>query len=316
MVKLKHYQWDFVQSEFCPEPGYVLKFTNKTFAGFFDDHFATNIYSDVFAGEGTSKYNRLRSFIKASPPHIVIELLNLLWAEKNRGRDQEIEKVSHAVNGDWGTANIEQLEFLVERAAIEDEHFSKLVNEIGARPAHTSEPLLRRLSSDWTLDTVTTEFERALENIDKDPEASITAASSLLESICRSIVVGRGSGLPKNMDIQSLYKPVRDILSLNPSTIGDIGEVENDVRQILSALFTTVSGVGALRTHTGTAHGREKGFRRVDPRIARLAVNTAATISLFLIETWERKFPDDKLQVSSEVQETLPSSTSARDQGL
>jgi hypothetical protein len=44
-----------------------------------------------------------------------------------------------------------------------------------------------------------------------------------------------------------------------------------------------------LRTHGGDAHGREKGFKRIDARIARLALNAASTIALFLIETWERK---------------------------
>jgi hypothetical protein len=46
----------------------------------------------------------------------------------------------------------------------------------------------------------------------------------------------------------------------------------------------------ALRTHAGDAHGREKGFARIDPRIARLAIHAASTVALFLIETWERKF--------------------------
>ena len=43
-----------------------------------------------------------------------------------------------------------------------------------------------------------------------------------------------------------------------------------------------------MRTHGGDAHGREKGFRRIDPRIARLAINAASSLALFLIETWER----------------------------
>ena len=30
-------------------------------------------------------------------------------------------------------------------------------------------------------------------------------------------------------------------------------------------------------------------YRRIDPRIARLAIHAASTVALFLIETWERK---------------------------
>ena len=56
-----------------------------------------------------------------------------------------------------------------------------------------------------------------------------------------------------------------------------------------------VQGVGALRTHAGDAHGRERGFRRIDPRIARLSIYSASAVILFLIETWEKKHPTKKL---------------------
>jgi hypothetical protein len=47
----------------------------------------------------------------------------------------------------------------------------------------------------------------------------------------------------------------------------------------------------SLRTHAGDAHGRERGHSRVDERIARLAIHSASTVSLFLIETWQKKYP-------------------------
>jgi Abortive infection C-terminus len=60
---------------------------------------------------------------------------------------------------------------------------------------------------------------------------------------------------------------------------------------ILSGLATVVEGIGALRTHGGDAHGRERGYKRLDRRIASLAIHAASTIALFLIETWQRKYP-------------------------
>ncbi len=54
-----------------------------------------------------------------------------------------------------------------------------------------------------------------------------------------------------------------------------------DIRQTLSGLTLVAKGIGALRTHGGDVHGREKGFRRIDPRIARLSLNAA-------IETWSK----------------------------
>ncbi|WP_406600624.1 abortive infection family protein [Thermohalobaculum sediminis] len=67
------------------------------------------------------------------------------------------------------------------------------------------------------------------------------------------------------------------------------------MRQILAGLTTAVSGIGSLRTHSGDAHGRERGTRRIDKRVAELAINSASSISLFLIATWEKRFPGKDL---------------------
>tara|TARA_R110002051_G_scaffold1008_1_gene4918 strand:+ start:50308 stop:51204 length:897 start_codon:yes stop_codon:yes gene_type:complete len=297
VAKLKHYQWDKLRKWFCPEAGYVLDFTSKTFAQFFEDHFEVNIYADTFSEFGTSKWNRLRAFITTAPPHVVVELLNNLWKNRNSQRDDEIYQAFRHAESDWSTGSQEHSNWLSEFAAQEDDEFKHLIVELAELPSHTSTPHLRRLSSEWTLDTVDLDLRRALENTEKDPEAAITAASSLVESLCRSIILARGADLPKDMDISSLYKVVRDLLDLNPKKELKTSEIEGDIRSVLSGLGTVLLGIGALRTHAGTAHGRQKGFTRVDPRIARLAVNSASSLSLFLIETWGMKFPDDKLKI-------------------
>ena len=63
------------------------------------------------------------------------------------------------------------------------------------------------------------------------------------------------------------------------------------MREILGGLNSTIQGIGALRTHAGDAHGRERGFRRIDARIARLAIHAAAGAAMFIIETWQKKYP-------------------------
>lgn len=297
MAKLKHYQSDQIKEWFCPSPGYVLDFSNRTFAEFFDDHFAVNIYADAFSKHGTSKYNRLLAFIELSPPHVVIELLNLLWKRKTVARDEEIEVATMKCESDVWTVSTEYVAALAESAALEDRPFQILINEIASLPSHSTAPHLQKVTSAWTLDTVDVEVVRALENLEKDPEAAITAASSMIESVCRSILLARGLDLPKQLDIKSLYKEVRETLGLSPGKLGLGAEIEADVRTVLGALGNAVQGIGALRTHAGTAHGRERGFRRVDPRIARLAVNSAFALALFLVETWEKRFPDDKLDI-------------------
>lgn len=295
MARLKHFQRDQVRNWFCPEPGYVLDFTNRTFAEFFEDHFEVNIYSDTFSEKGTSKFNRLLAFIDVAPPHLVIELLKLLWARKNAERDDNIEAVRNRLHMDDFTITVEHLEALVLCADLEDKPFDKLISDLASMPSHNATPHLERLSADWTLDTLDREFRRAFESVESDPEAAVTAACAMLESIFRSILIAREITLPKNLDIKTLYKAAREPLGISPDKNVYKTEIEADVRTVLAAIGNTIQGIGALRTHAGTAHGRERGFGRIDPRIARLAVNASSAIALFLVETWEKRFPEDKL---------------------
>jgi hypothetical protein len=141
-----------------------------------------------------------------------------------------------------------------------------------------------------SFDTVRRDLDRALASADSDPEDAITSACSTLESLCRSILAELALTLPDRRDLQELYRAIREPLGLSPA--GNLpSEVATDVRTILSGLITTVQGIGALRTHSGDAHGRERGFDRVEPRLARLAIHAASTVSLFIIETWQRRFP-------------------------
>lgn len=177
--------------------------------------------------------------------------------------------------------------------------FDKLVLEnegINARLARLSEAgkvigaLAEKLDV-INFDTVRRDLDRALASADADPEDAVTAACSAIESVCRSILVELGEPLPTKKDIQGLYRAVRVPLDLSPDRTNLPTEVAEDIRNILSGLNTSIQGIGALRTHAGDAHGRERGFARIDPRIARLAINSASAVILFLVETWQRKYP-------------------------
>lgn len=142
-----------------------------------------------------------------------------------------------------------------------------------------------------SFDTVQRDVDRALASIEADPEDAITAACSTIESVCRSILIELGEPLPAKKDVQGLFNAVKGPLGLSPDR-GDLDPlIAGDVRTTLGGLATVIHGVGALRTHAGDAHGRERGYARVDARIGRLSIHAASTVALFLIETWQRKFP-------------------------
>jgi hypothetical protein len=157
-----------------------------------------------------------------------------------------------------------------------------------------STPVLDHLATKvevLNFDTVRRDLDRALGSAKDDPEDAVTAACSTVESVCRSVLVELRIELPSKKDITSLYKAVRDPLGLSPDRMDLPPLIADDVRKVLSGLATTIDGIGALRTHAGDAHGREKGYRRIDERIAKLAIHSASTVALFVLETWEIRFP-------------------------
>jgi hypothetical protein len=138
-------------------------------------------------------------------------------------------------------------------------------------------------------DTVQCDVTRALNSAADDPEDAVTAACSLIESVCRSILIELKLALPAKKDIDGLVRAVQGPLGLSPGRTDFPAEIEADVRQVLGGLTSVAKGIGALRTHGGDAHGRKRGFRRIDARIARMAINAAGSLTLFFIETWEQQ---------------------------
>ncbi len=59
--------------------GYVLKFTNQTFAEFFNQEVSVDIYDDVYAFRGSSKGKRLVAFMQKAQPKAIARALAGLW---------------------------------------------------------------------------------------------------------------------------------------------------------------------------------------------------------------------------------------------
>ncbi len=66
------------------EDGYVLNFSNKTFDSFFFEtaNVDPSTHSSLFNGRGTSKANRLRSFIESAQFSMVAKVLRALWEHR------------------------------------------------------------------------------------------------------------------------------------------------------------------------------------------------------------------------------------------
>lgn len=82
MVKLKHLDWRIIDDAFDMHEGYVLNFSDRTFAEFFDDKFNIDIYTEKYALNGTSKAKHLRAFIEVEDAYTVSRVIRTLWEYK------------------------------------------------------------------------------------------------------------------------------------------------------------------------------------------------------------------------------------------
>jgi hypothetical protein len=132
--------------------------------------------------------------------------------------------------------------------------------------------------------SIEAEFNRALENVNSEPREAVSAACNILESIFKVYIADEGLPKPLKQDLQNVWKVVRGDLGFDTKLVQD-----NDLKRVLSGILSIVDGIGAFRTHASSAHGEGRKLYKLKPRHARLAINSAHTIALFVLETWDEK---------------------------
>lgn len=143
---------------------------------------------------------------------------------------------------------------------------------------------LSELIKDRDTPSIDAEFERALSKVNKEPREAVSAACNILESIFKVYIEDENLEKPQKQDLQGVWKVVRNDLGLNTSSLED-----NDLKKIMSGILSIVDGIGSLRTHASSAHGAGRKIYKLKPRHARLAIHSAHTIALFVLETWDER---------------------------
>lgn len=158
-------------------------------------------------------------------------------------------------------------------------------NDDNSKNISPTSKALSELIKGLDIPSIDTEFERALSNVNTEPREAVSAACNILESIFKVYIEDEELEKPQKQDLQNVWKVVRNDLGFNTNTLED-----NDLRKIMSGILSVVDGIGAFRTHASSAHGPGRKVYNLKPRHARLAIHSAHTIALFVLETWnERK---------------------------
>ncbi|MBV9825419.1 MAG: abortive infection family protein [Alphaproteobacteria bacterium] len=179
----------------------------------------------------------------------------------------------------WGWIKFERGTYAERRTLLWDA-FRPLIEHLESGNA----PGLSQISD--TLDAFDAEhvraaWQKALDRRVADPEGAITAARSLLETVCKHILDDAGAPYPADADLPKLWALVAQQLNLAPQQ-----HEEGVFKAILGNSQAVVNNLAAIRNRIGDAHGHGRRPVKPKPRHAELAVNLAGTMAAFLVATW------------------------------
>lgn len=121
---------------------------------------------------------------------------------------------------------------------------------------------------------------------DRDFDGAVTNARNLLESICLFILESKTKQKHEyDGNLIKLYKSVASILKMSPGDYDD-----DNLKQILSGVFSIINGVSGLRNNFSDSHGTapSKTIYKIDERHAILTVNLAKSITEYLFLSYEK----------------------------
>lgn len=169
-----------------------------------------------------------------------------------------------------------------ERLYYLEEEFAPLLAMLESEAASPSDSLVSETVETIDLTYVRNAWEKCLERRSADPDGAITAARTLLETVCKHILDEAGIAYADRDDLPKLYGLAATQLRLAPSQ-----HTESEIKKILGGCFTVVDGLACLRNRLSDAHGKGKNAAQSLQRHAELAVNLAGGVATFLVATWE-----------------------------
>ena len=141
---------------------------------------------------------------------------------------------------------------------------------------------LSDLIKNRNVESINREFDRALENLNTNPLEAISSACNILESILKAYISEKNLSLPNKQTLKELWKAVQEDFKFGSSKLG-----QDDLQKINSGITSIIDGIASIRTHESSAHGGGPESYIPEVRQARLVVNTAHSLAVYILETWE-----------------------------
>jgi hypothetical protein len=134
-----------------------------------------------------------------------------------------------------------ELPTYASRRAFLTEEFEPLLGALERFASSPLDSLMATEAEDLNSASVLAAWSKALERRAIDPDGAITAARTLLESVCKTILDDTDQGYKAGDDLPKLYYKVSKTLKLTPSDYG-----EEQIKRILGGATSVVEGIGRL----------------------------------------------------------------------
>ncbi len=252
---------DLIKREFN-SGGYVLDFSNSTFAQFTFDSVGISIQDEY----GLSKGASLECFFDHADNKSCAKLLGDLIQKR---RDMEL----------FDDSSID----LKEQKRLDE--CQKIVERLSSLPEIMTPHKAIVEKSDFNTDYINQQITQMYESIEDNPTDAIGKGKELLESCAKSILKERKIEYSSNMDFTELMKCVFKELHLTRDCVPDDKKASQTIKNTLSGISTIVSGVNDLRNSYGSGHGKEKDYAGLSRRHARLVVGLSTSATIFLWDT-------------------------------
>ena len=133
-------------------------------------------------------------------------------------------------------------------------------------------------------DYVSKQVTRMEVSLANEPDLAIGTAKEFVETVCKTILMERGIGIPKDVKMPALVKLTVTSLPVVPSGIEEPARWKKKTCRLVNNLSSIGWSLAELRNAFGTGHGRPAGNMGLDTHHAQLAVQMATAVGVFLYE--------------------------------
>lgn len=209
--------------------GYVLNFTDRTMAEWFDENFDLDIFQARFQIEGGSKGKTLRGFVEVAEPRLVARVLRKLWEYRCLLGDGYVETDPNQEK---------QLKAWLEQFA----------SELEEAPTLNFDEAFRDFSGDTSLQKLRASIENDL--LAERHNVAVDRIHTYCVRRFRALLSSRGQDVNESASLDTLF-------SAYSRGVRDEGTVSEFAFPLLSVQHKTFYILNQTRNRRSLAHGNE-----------------------------------------------------------